>query len=240
MAGERVKLQVKSRDGRGGAASRRLRAEGFVPGVLYGDGKAAHPFAVAERELRRVLTGEHGLHAILDVVLEGQQNAHHAVLKDYQLDPTRARLLHIDLHEVRLDRAIQAQVVVELVGESEGVKEGGVLSQVNRELTVEALPMEVPDRLELDVSRMTIGDSLRVSDLRVPEGVKILTDLVAVLATVTPPTKVELPEEAVTAEEEEAELAEGEVPPEELPEGAAEEPAEPEASAAGEQQTTEG
>jgi large subunit ribosomal protein L25 len=240
MAGERVKLQVKSRNGRGSAASRRLRADGFVPGVLYGDGQEAHPFAVAERELRRVLTGEHGLHAILDVVLEGQQNAHHAVLKDYQLDPTRARLLHIDLHEVRLDRAIQAQVVIELVGESEGVKEGGVLSQVNREVTVEALPMEVPDRLELDVSRMTIGDSLRVSDLRVPEGIKILTDLEAVLATVTPPTKVELPEEAVTVEEEEAELAEGEVPPEELPEGAAEERAEPEASAAGEQQTTEG
>ena len=241
MAGERVKLQVKSREGRGSAASRRLRAEGFVPGVLYGDGNTAHPFAVAERELRRVLTGEHGLHAILDVVLEGQQKAHHAVLKDYQLDPTRARLLHIDLHEVRLDRAIQAQVVVELVGESEGVKEGGVLSQVNRELVVEALPMEVPDRLELDVSPMVIGDSLRVSDLRVPEGVKILTDPEAVLATVTPPTKVELPEEVVAAEEEEAEeLAEGEVPPEERPEGAAEESAEPEASAAGEQQTTEG
>jgi large subunit ribosomal protein L25 len=240
MAGERVKLQVKSRDGRGSAASRRLRAQGFIPGVLYGDGKGAHPFAVPERELRRVLTGEHGLHAILDVVLEGQQKAHHAVLKDYQLDPTRARLLHIDLHEVRLDRAIQAQVVVELVGESEGVKEGGVLSQVNREVVVEALPMEVPDRLELDVSGMAIGDSLRVSDLRVPEGVKVLTDPEAVLATVTPPTKVELPEEVVAEEEEEAELAEGEVPPEELPEGAAEEPAEPEASAAGEQQTTEG
>jgi large subunit ribosomal protein L25 len=240
MAGERVKLQVKSRDGRGSAASRRLRAQGFIPGVLYGDGKTAHPFAVPERELRRVLTGEHGLHAILDVVLEGQQKAHHAVLKDYQLDPTRARLLHIDLHEVRLDRAIQAQVVVELVGESEGVKEGGVLSQVNREVLVEALPMEVPDRLELSVSGMVIGDSLRVSDLQVPDGVKILSDPEAVLATVTPPTKVELPEEVVAEEEEEAELAEGEVPPEELPEGAAEEPAEPDASAAGEQQTTEG
>jgi large subunit ribosomal protein L25 len=240
MAGERVKLQVKSRDGGGSAASRRLRGQGFVPGVLYGDGKAAHPFAVAERELRRVLTGEHGLHAILDVVLEGQQKARHAVLKDYQLDPTRARLLHIDLHEVRLDRAIQAQVVVELVGESAGVKEGGVLSQVNREVLVEALPMEVPDRLELDVSGMTIGDSLRVSDLRIPEGVTILSDPETVVASVTPPTKVELPEEVVTEEEEEAELAEGEVPPEELPEGAAEEPAEPEAGAAGEQQTTEG
>jgi large subunit ribosomal protein L25 len=239
MAGERIKLQVKSREARGSAASRRLRGQGWIPGVLYGDGNEAHPFSVEERELRRVLTGEHGLHAILDVVLEGKQNPHHAVLKDYQLDPTRARLLHIDLHEVRLDRAINAQVVVELTGESEGVKEGGVLSQVNRELTVEALPMDVPDRLVLDVSGMRIGDSLRVSDLRVPEGVKILTDPEAVLAIVTPPTKVEEPE-PVAEEELEGELAEGEEPPEEGAEGAAEESGEPEAEAAGEQQTTEG
>jgi large subunit ribosomal protein L25 len=239
MAGERVKLQVKSRDTRGSAASRRLRAQGLIPGVLYGDGNSAHEFCVEERELRRVLTGEHGLHAILDVVLEGKQTPHHAVLKDYQLDPTRARLLHIDLHEVRLDRAIQAQVVVELVGESAGVEQGGVLSQVNREVTVEALPMDVPDRLVLDVSRMEIGDSLRVSDLRIPEGVKILTDQEAVLAIVTPPTKVEEPEPEVP-EEEEAELVEGEVPPEELPEGEAEEGAEPEAEAAGDQQKNEG
>ena len=243
MAGERIKLQVKSREARGSAASRRLRGQGWIPGVLYGDGNEAHPFSVEERELRRVLTGEHGLHAILDVVLEGKEKPHHAVLKDYQLDPTRARLLHIDLHEVRLDRAIHAQVVVELTGESEGVKEGGVLSQVNRELTVEALPMDVPDRLVLDVSDMRIGDSLRVSDLRVPEGVKILTDPEAVLAIVTPPTKVEEPEpvaeEELEGELAEGELAEGEEPPE-GEEGADRERAEPEAEAAGEKQTTEG
>src|SRR5919106_1566308 len=153
-------------------------------------------------------------------VFDGQKTAHHAVLKEYQLDPTRARLLHIDLHEVRLDQTIHAQVVVELTGESEGVKEGGVLTQVAREVNVEALPMEVPDRLELDISRMAIGDSLRVSDLRAPESVTLLDDPETVLATVTPPTKVELPEE-------------------ELPEGA-EPSGEPEAEAGGEEQTTEG
>jgi large subunit ribosomal protein L25 len=237
MAGERVKLEVKERESRGGAESRRLRARGLVPGVLYGRGKSAHPFCVEERELRRALTGEHGLHAILDVVFDGQRTAHHAVLKEYQLDPKRPRLLHIDLHEVRLDQTIHAQVVVELVGESEGVKEGGVLTQVAREVNVEALPMEVPDRLELDISPMMIGDSLRLSDLRVPGGVKLLDDPETVLATVTPPTKVELPEEAV--EEEEAEAVEGEVPEEELPEGV-EPPAEPEAEAAGEERTPEG
>jgi large subunit ribosomal protein L25 len=239
MAGERVRLNVQSRESRGSAASRRLRANGLIPGVLYGNGNDTHPFSIEERQLRRALTGDHGLHAILDVVLEGQQRPHHAVLKEYQLDPTRNRLLHVDLQEVRLDQAIHAQVVVELVGESAGVKEGGVLSQIQREVTVEALPMEVPDRLELDVSGMEIGDTLRLSDLRAPEGVTLLDDPETVLATVTPPTKVELPEEVVEEEELE-EGVEGEVPEEELPEGAAGEPAEPEAEAAGEEQTTEG
>jgi large subunit ribosomal protein L25 len=236
MAGERVKLNVQTRESRGSAASRRLRANGLIPGVLYGNGGKAHPFCIEERELRRVLTGDSGLHAILDVVLEGSQKAHHAVLKEYQLDPTRARLLHIDLQEVRLDQAIQSAVVVELVGESAGVKEGGVLSQVRREVNVEALPMEVPEHLELDVTRMVIGDSLRISDLRVPEGVKLLDDPETVLATVTPPTKIEEPE-VVEEELEEGELPEGEVPEgEEAPEGAPE----PEAEAAGEEQNDEG
>jgi large subunit ribosomal protein L25 len=237
MAGERIKLQVEPRERRGSADSRRLRARGFVPGVLYGAGQDAAPFAIGERDLRRVLTGEHGTHAILDVVVgDGGQKARHAVLKEYQLHPTRGQLLHIDLQEVRLDQAIQAQVTVELVGEPEGVTMGGVLTQITREVNVEALPMEVPDRLELDVSRLAIGDSLRVADLSVPEGVKLLDDEDAVLASVSAP-RAEEPEEV--PEEEEA--AEGEeVPTEEQPEGAAERPAEPTADAAGEQQTTEG
>jgi large subunit ribosomal protein L25 len=240
MAGERVKLQVQARESRGSAASRRLRTEGLIPGVLYGNGDEAHPFCIEERELRKALTGDSGLHAILDVVLQGEQEAHHAVVKDYQLDPTRARLLHIDLHEVRLDQAIQTNVVVELVGESAGQKEGGVLSQINREVRVEALPMEVPDHFELDVSAMVIGDSLRVSDLHVPESVKLLDDPETVLATVSPPTKIEEPEPE-EVEGEEGEEIEGELPEGEAPEGeAAAEGGEPEAEASGEEQNVEG
>jgi large subunit ribosomal protein L25 len=227
MASDRVKLEVMPRESRGSAESRRLRARGIVPGVLYGNGKNAHPFCVEERELRRALTGGHGLHAILDVVFEGQKTAHHAVLKEYQLDPVRPRLLHIDLHEVRLDQPITAQVAVDLVGESPGVKEGGVLTLVSREMNVEALPMEVPDHLELDISGMAIGDSVRVSDIAPPAGVKLLDDPETVVAIVTPPTKVEEPEP------EEAELeegVEGEEPEEGAPE-AAEEGEAPEAEA---------
>jgi large subunit ribosomal protein L25 len=227
MADERIRLEVKPREDAGSAVARRLRANGMVPGVLYGAGKKAHPFTVEERELRRVLTGEHGLHAILDVVFDGQKTAHHAVLKEYQLDPVRPRLLHIDLHEVRLDQVIQTQVAVEPVGESPGVKEGGALTLVLREVNVEALPMEVPDHLELDISEMTIGDSLRVTDLAVRDGVKLLDDPEAVVATVTPPTKVEEPEV-----EEEEELLEGEEAIE--GEGEAEGEAAPEAAEASE------
>src|SRR5215216_7462501 len=233
MAGERVRLQVKERDGRGSADSRRMRNEGLVPGVLYGRGQPPHPFSVPASELRRALSGDSGLHAILDVVLDGQKTTHPAVLKDYQQEVPSGRLAHIDLHEVRLDEAIQAQVSVELIGEPAGVKEGGVLSQVTRELNVEALPLEIPDHLELDVGGMAIGDTLRLVDLPAQEGVTYLDDPEeTVLATVTTPTVI------VEPEPEEEELEEGEVPEgEEAPEGEA--PAEGEAEAGGEEQQAE-
>lgn len=193
-----------------------------MPGVLYGSGKP-RSFCVGERELRRVLGGAHGMHQILDVVVEGQQKAHHAVLKDYQLDPLRSTLVHIDLHEVRLDRPIQSQVAVELVGTPEGATFGGVLTQMVREVTVEALPMEMPDRIEHDVSGLAIGDSLQVGELAVPAGATILDDAEIVLASVSAPRRAELPEE-------------GEIPGEEGEEGAA---PEAEAGAEAEAEATE-
>jgi large subunit ribosomal protein L25 len=224
VAGERVKLEVQDRESRGSSDSRRLRKQGLIPGVLYGGGKELHAFCVAERELRRALTGDAGLHAILDVTLNGE-GARPSILKSYQQDPVKGTLTHIDLQEVRLDQPIQARVVVELVGEPVGVTEGGVLSQVVREITVEALPLEIPEHLDLDVTGMAIGDTLRLVDLPVQEGVKFLDDPEeTVLATVTMPTKFVEPEpEEVEGEEE---LEEGEVPEgEEAPEGEEGEPA---------------
>jgi large subunit ribosomal protein L25 len=218
VAGERVKLEVQPRDSRGSAESRRLRKQGLIPGVLYGGGKEPHAFCVAERELRRVLTRDAGLHAILDVTVDGGA-ARPSILKSYQQDPIRGTLTHIDLQEVRLDRPIQARVVVELIGEPVGVTEGGVLSQVNREVTVEALPMEIPEHLDLDVTGMAIGDTLRLVDLPVQEGVKFLDDPEeTVLATVTMPTRFVEPEPE-EVEGEEGELEEGELPEGEVAEG---------------------
>ncbi len=235
MAGERVKLQVRERERRGSADARRLRREGFIPGVLYGSGKEPHAICIPERELRRVLTGEGGLHAILDVFLEGQKTTHASILKDYQQDPIRGHISHVDLHEVRLDQPIQASVSVHLVGgdDAPGVREGGVLSQPLREINISALPLEVPEHIDLEVSHMTTGDTLRIADIEVPEGVTLLDDPETVVATVTAPTReIEVEEEEVEGEEVEGEAAaEGEE---------AEGGAEPEAEAAGTESSTEG
>jgi large subunit ribosomal protein L25 len=237
MAGERIKLEVRERDGRGSRDARRLRKEGMIPGVLYGRGKTPHAICVPERDLRRVLTGSGGLHAILDIVLAGQKTTHSSVLKEYQQDPIRGVISHVDFHEVRLDQPIQAPVAVQLLGEPAGVKEGGVLSQVTREVTVEALPMEIPEHLELDVEGMGVGDSLRVTDLPSREGVTYVDDPETVLATVTLPTRVEEPEEMVAEGEEVTGVPESE---EEAPEGGSEAPAEPDADAAGSPGTVPG
>jgi large subunit ribosomal protein L25 len=225
VAGERVKIEVKERETRGSAAARRLRREGMIPGVLYGRGKNPHVFSIAERELRKALTGPGGLHAILDVVVEGQKTSHPSILKDYQQDVISGRLAHIDLQEVRLDQPIQAQVVIELVGEAAGSIEGGVLSQVTREINVEALPLEVPERIEVDVSPMQMGDTLRLADVAAQDGVTFLDDPEeTVIATVTVPTQIVEPEpeeEELEELEEGVELAEGEAAPEAAAEGEA-------------------
>jgi large subunit ribosomal protein L25 len=239
MSGERIRLEVKERESTGSRESRRLRKEGLVPGVLYGRSKP-HAICIPERELRRALTSEGGLNAILDVVLEGQKTEHPSILKDYQQDPYKGRLTHVDFQEVRLDRPIHATVPVHLVGgdDAPGIREGGVLSQVSREINVEALPMEIPEHIDLDVSGMEMNDTLRLADLRAPEGVTFLDDPEeTVLATVTMPTREVEPEpteEELAEGEEAAAAAEGE----EAPEGAADDAAGGDAE--GEPGTTEG
>jgi large subunit ribosomal protein L25 len=147
--------------------------------------------------------------------------------------------VHVDLQEVPLDQTITASVSVHLIGgdDAPGVREGGVLSQPLRELQVEALPLEVPEHLDLDVSGMASGDTLRIADVLVPDGVTLLDDPEAVVATVTAPTREIAPEEELEGAEAEAL---GEETPGETPEGGAEAPAEPEADAAGDQGTVEG
>jgi large subunit ribosomal protein L25 len=213
MAGERTKLLVTQRERLGSAETRRLRKTGIVPGVLYGSGEPI-AISVQERELRRALTGAAGLHSILDVEIDGKGETHASILKEFQVDPVRGGVTHIDLQEVRLDRTINASVSLHLIGGdvAPGVKEGGVLSQPLREINVEALPLEVPEHIEIDVSGMEMGGTLRIADVQAPEGVTLLDDSEQVVATITAPMKEEEPteEELAEAEAAEGEAAEGE------------------------------
>lgn len=211
MATSREKLKAAPRSEFGSRTSRRLRRDGLVPGVVYSGGAEARPFQVAERDVRNVLA--EGA-ALFDLEIEGSK-AVPVVVKEQQHHPVRGSLQHIDLQEVRLDEAIQAEVAVELEGadSAPGVKGGGVLEHVTREVTVEALPTEIPDRLVADVSAMEVNDTLQLSALAVPEGVKLVADDPdeVTIATLSPPRVEEVAEPSV---EEEAELVgeEGEAP----------------------------
>jgi len=232
MAGERTTLTVQARESLGSRNTRRLRRQGLVPGVLYGRGEPV-AISIEERELRRALTGAAGLHSILDVQIDGRGSTHASILKDFQVDKVRGGVVHVDLQEVRLDQTIIASVSVHLIGgeDSPGVREGGVLSQPLREIQVEALPLEIPEHIDLDVSHMATGDTLRISDIAVPDGVTLLDDPETVVATVTAPTREEVVEEEV---EEGEEGAEGEAAEGEAAEGA------PEAEASGGEESAEG
>jgi large subunit ribosomal protein L25 len=234
---KRPSLSVEERAERGTRATRRLRRDGFVPGVIYGGGNGdAVSFKVGSRDLRHTL-GDGS--ALFDVKVGGGQ-ARPVIVKDQQFHPVRDELLHIDLLEVRLDETIQSTVSVDIVGveEAPGVKEGGVLEHVTRELNIEALPTDIPENVTVDVSGMEIAATMHLSEISPPAGVTFLDDPEeTILATVVVPTEIEEPEEV----EEETELVgeEGEVPEgEEAPAEEGEAPAE--APEGGEEQSGEG
>ena len=223
--GKRPELLVEERAERGSRATRRLRREGLVPGILYG-GSVEDPvsFKVPARELRQVLVDGS---ALIDVKIGGGKS-HPVIVKDQQFHPVRGNVEHIDLLEVRLDEKIHAQVSVELEGveEAPGVKEGGVLEHVTREIEIEALPTDIPERITVDVSSLDIAATLTLAEISAPQGVEFLADNPeeVTIATVVVPTEIEEPEEveeepALVGEDGEP-LPEGEEPPAEEGEGA--------------------
>jgi large subunit ribosomal protein L25 len=215
MANDSTKLEVRSRDAEGSRAARRLRRTGRVPGVLYGGGGDSLGFDVDARELRLALARSG---AVLDLSVDGAK-ATPVVLKEAQRDPVRGETVHVDLLRVRLDQAIHAVVPLELTGidESPGVKEGGILEQIIRELNVEALPTAIPEAIVHEVGEMQIGDTIGLDAIAMPDGVELLDEVEdATVATLSPP-KLQAEAEELEAEteligegEEGAEAAEGE------------------------------
>ena len=200
MASSTTKLSVRSREPDGSRAARRLRRTGRVPGVVYGGGHESVSFDADARELRLALAGAG---AVLDLSVDGGK-ATPVVLKEAQRDPVRGETVHIDLLHVRLDQAIHAVVPLELTGvnDASGVKEGGVLEQIVREVNVEALPTAIPESIAHPIGDMQIGDTIALGSVAMPEGVSLLDDSESVIATLSPPRLQTEAEDEIEAETE--------------------------------------
>jgi large subunit ribosomal protein L25 len=226
-SGQRPSLAVETREERGSRAARRLRREGYVPGVVYGGGNGdCIAFKVGWRDLRAALVAGS---AVLDLKIDGG-GALPVIVKDQQRHPVRDQIVHLDLLQVRLDEKIQSTVAIDLEGaeEAPGAKEGGVIEHVTRELSIEALPTDIPDRIVVDVSGLEAAATMHLSEVPVPPGVTFLDDPEeTIIATVTIPTEEPEPEveeetelvgEEAEAAAAEGEEAEGEAPAAEAPE----------------------
>jgi large subunit ribosomal protein L25 len=191
-------LKVAAREPSGSRSARRLRRQGQVLGVVYGGTEEAVAFQVQARELRLALANAG---SVLDLEVDGGGSSP-VVVKDLERHPVSGDTVHIDLLRVRLDQKIEATVILELTGteDAPGVKEGGVLEHVTRELTIEALPNDIPDSLSHDVSAMVIGDTLTLDSVNAPDGVELIGDPETVVATLTPP-RLQVEEEDEIEEE---------------------------------------
>jgi len=204
---EKVKLIVQHREAAGSRAARRLRREGRIPGVLYGHGKPATLLSVEPAALRAALTTGAGTHAVLEVIFEDQKRVHRAIVKEMELDRVKHTVTHVDLEEVRLDQVVESRVAVRFEGTAKGVKMGGMVDEVSREVTVKGLVTDIPEHLVVDITDLGIGDAAHVSDLQVPEELEVLDEPELVLCSVLLPRKAEVEEVAEEGLEEVAEEA---------------------------------
>ena len=212
-------LEAQPREAGSKNHARRVRQEGKIPAVVYGAGKDSLSITVDPRVVTRILNSETGHNTIFDLALNGEKTK--AMIVDWQYEPIKGKLLHIDLKRIALDKLLKVSVPIFLVGEAAGVKqEGGIMEQMLREVEIECLPADIPSHIDADVSQLTFGKVLRVSDLPHSDKLKFLTDPNQPVAHVT-----SVKEEVVVA-----------------PEAAAAEaatPAEPEVIKKGKQETEE-
>lgn len=168
-------VEAKPREASDKNAARRLRTTGLIPGVLYGAGKDSRSIAIDPKAINKILHSESGHNTIFDVVLDGEQTK--AMVVEWQSDPLKGSLLHVDLKRIAMDKKMRVQVPVQIIGEAPGVKtQGGILDVVMREVEVECLPGDIPSHIDVDVSNLMFGDPVRVADLPKSDKIKYLTD----------------------------------------------------------------
>jgi large subunit ribosomal protein L25 len=192
-----IVIQTESRQPGGKNVNRRLRVAGRIPAVLYGQGTAPLPLTVDPEVVREVLYSDSGRNTIFAVSVDGGSQTN-AMVKDYQLDPVRGNLIHADFLQIAMDKTLELTVPVEITGESEGVKLGGLMDIVTREIEIECLPGDIPESIKVDITGLKINDNIRVKSLPADPKVKILTDPEVVIVTIVPPLKEEVPVEAPT------------------------------------------
>lgn len=225
---DQVKLACVGRSAQGSRAARRLRREGMVPAVVYGQGSDSVTVAVSQRDLYGALRTEAGLNALIDLELDGSNQL--TVAREIQRHPVRGEITHLDFVKISLTEKIQAEVLLEAEGTPTGVREdGGILETVNNTVMIEALPTDIPPSISIDISGLHIGESLSISDLSTLEGIEFIDDADTTLYTVQAPrveeepeVEVLLDEEGLPIEPEEGEELEEGAEPEEAPEGAEE------------------
>jgi large subunit ribosomal protein L25 len=195
-----IVVAAEPRTETGKNVNRRLRAKGLIPGTLYGARKKPVAVAVSPKEITTILRSASGENTLFDLDLGGQKRK--VILKEFQVEPLKGQLLHADFYEVALDRTLEVKVHVELHGTPVGVKvQGGILDFVTRELEFECLPADIPEKVVVDVSGLELGKHLRVSELTLPERLKLLTAPEVVVAHVVTPRAEEAPPVAEVAAE---------------------------------------
>lgn len=226
---ERPELSVQVRSERKKGAARKIRRSGLIPAVLYGPTVGNVLLAIDPHALLKAMDTEAGTNTLIKLRVEGGGNLTDKVvmLRDLQVDPLNRTPLHADLYEITMDETVMVEVPVRLVGKAVGIDEGGILDQGIRELRVECLPGSIPEVLELDVTALGMGQSIHVSEIVLPEGVKIVGELATAVVSISAP----LAEEEVAAPAEGEEPAEGEAAAPAEGEEAAPPPAEGEAPA---------
>jgi large subunit ribosomal protein L25 len=196
-------INATSREQTGKGAARSVRREGRVPGVLYGHGEESVSLTVDARELQRLVHTVSIENTIVDLALDGGRQPVKVLIREIQRHPTRDEYLHIDFFHVAMDEKISVEVPIVLIGEPIGVRtKEGIVDHQLRVLEVYCLPGEIPEKFEIDVSGLDIGDAIHVQDLAVPEGVEVEADPERAVVTVLPPAVIPVEEEAAAAAEE--------------------------------------
>lgn len=195
---EIIELKAEPRSMTGKKGARACRNKGMLPGVFYGRGDEPTPLAVDPAQLNKVLRTQAGSNVIIKLTLDEKAEPVNVVVKELQVDSIKGTMRHVDFCHISLDRKIRSMVPFKIVGESPGVKEGGILEHILWELEIESLPLDIPGEIEVDISELNIGDQLNVSQMTVPEGVSVLSDWdMTVVHVVAPRIEVvEVPEEA--------------------------------------------